>query len=343
MLPTEVFERIIDYCSDEDPQSLRSCSLVCKDWVTRSRQHLFARHLRLDFNNTAAFLDLLHGPRCTVKLFLAALEIDLSSYYEQDGCKTLDKLAQAIADECTSLRSLALHEATSPSVLLPFTNLSLSLTTLCLDGSFWGWGPFVSVRAGKILDLVGNCSGLEVLSMAYDTPGRAIEDAVSPEYQGEAKKLWLPRLRHLDLDVVWNAFIPWFLIPGAVSLPSLGKLELFLAVQPMRMETALLQSFLHLVSSTVVDLVICVMWETIPELDLSSFKALRSVLFRVSSWSSEEVGHHQKIYDIVSTRPTPHNSECPLKVIITDDKMEPPYMEGVHWIADEWYYQDHYQ
>ncbi|KAH8077894.1 hypothetical protein BXZ70DRAFT_693068 [Cristinia sonorae] len=45
-LPVEIWERIIDFCAhdsevDLDSQSLYACALTCRDWLLRSRMHLY--------------------------------------------------------------------------------------------------------------------------------------------------------------------------------------------------------------------------------------------------------------------------------------------------------------
>lgn len=52
--PTELAEQVIDNLSD-DASSIAVCALVCKQWVTRSRFHLFASPLNLHSGALAGF------------------------------------------------------------------------------------------------------------------------------------------------------------------------------------------------------------------------------------------------------------------------------------------------
>lgn len=58
-LPTEVEENAIDYCAD-DIATLRRCALTCRDWLPRSRIHLFSAirlSTREDIHSLCDFLD----------------------------------------------------------------------------------------------------------------------------------------------------------------------------------------------------------------------------------------------------------------------------------------------
>lgn len=54
MIPTEIFERILDHLYD-DVRTLKACTLVCWSWFTRSRYHLFA-DVQLDSPRIDEFL-----------------------------------------------------------------------------------------------------------------------------------------------------------------------------------------------------------------------------------------------------------------------------------------------
>ncbi|KAF8055613.1 hypothetical protein FPV67DRAFT_808910 [Lyophyllum atratum] len=59
-IPSELSDRVIDHCHD-DKATLRSCSIVCKDWVAASRYHLFSSVV-LKRRHLLRFLDLLQSP-----------------------------------------------------------------------------------------------------------------------------------------------------------------------------------------------------------------------------------------------------------------------------------------
>ncbi|KAF7352675.1 hypothetical protein MVEN_01233300 [Mycena venus] len=62
-LPQELVDAILDYLAS-DFRSLKTCSLVCRSWLPRSRFHLFQTCTLLP-QNILGFSDLLHCPDCT--------------------------------------------------------------------------------------------------------------------------------------------------------------------------------------------------------------------------------------------------------------------------------------
>ncbi|KAL0067785.1 hypothetical protein AAF712_005225 [Marasmius tenuissimus] len=214
-----------------------------------------------------------------------------------------------------------------------------SLTFLEISDSFDDWGLQPSIEAGKFLNMIGNFNSLEVLSLWLHPGATQFDDPVEPVNDRELldrKGRQLPRLRRLKLDVIWNVFIPWFLTPdpGILHLPVVEEIELSLAIVPLSVQGALLQSFLDLYSSTVQVLVLHVMLETVPALDLGRFSALRLILFDVQG-APDEI---QKVVDIVSTCPN-RNREDPLRAIITNEEVQPSTIEGAEWILDKTYYE----
>ncbi|KAK1218142.1 hypothetical protein PQX77_019185 [Marasmius sp. AFHP31] len=279
-LPLEFCDKVIQDCQDE-PTTLSACSLVCKTWMPKSRRLLFRdRFVKPSDKNSQAFLDILSDPKCTVTLFIEALEL-----------------------------------------------------------VFGRLGPQSSIEAGKLLDVIGNFSALEVLSLWIPPGVQLINDPVDPVYDHESlarkARRSLPRLRRLTLDVIWNVFIPWFILPepSILHLPIVEVMELDLGNFPLLVEEALLQSLLDLYSSTVKELVLHILWENVPALNLGRFTALRSVLFDVGCAPDEDDDEDQlqKLIDIVSTCPN-RSREDPLRLIITSEDIEPRAIEGVDWI-----------
>ncbi|KAK1218146.1 hypothetical protein PQX77_019189, partial [Marasmius sp. AFHP31] len=137
------------------------------------------------------------------------------------GRSQVNELADALIDKCANLTSLKLD---SEAALLPYMSLSSSLTYLEIYDYFWGWGTQSSIIAGRVLNMIANLTVLEILSLYFDSPGKSISET-EPVYDHEAlaasPRRSLARLRRMHLDLVWNVFIPWFLIPdpGVVTLP----------------------------------------------------------------------------------------------------------------------------
>ncbi|KAJ8088392.1 hypothetical protein PM082_022465 [Marasmius tenuissimus] len=342
MLPIEIWENIIEDCQDEQG-ALSACSLVCRAWMPKSRQMLFKdTFLTLTDQNSSAFLNLLNDPKCTMAPYVVAVEPTASEHSPSQ----VNELTDTLIDKCTNLTSLKLN---SEAALLPFMSLSASLTYLDLSDYLWGWDPQSSIVAGRVLNLIANFTVLEVLSLYFDSPGKAISET-EPVYDHEelatSPRQSLTRLRRLHLDLVWNVFIPWFLIPdpGVLTLPAVETLELNLACWPLRVALPLLQLFLDLYSSSVRDLILHVMWESLPAVDLSRYTALRSALFKVQGppEEGEEKNQLQNLVNIVSTC-SQRVSREPLQAIVTNEDVKLANIEGVDWILDEWYFHEHYE
>ncbi|KAF7365553.1 hypothetical protein MVEN_00428600 [Mycena venus] len=71
-LPQELVDETLDRLKGES-SSLKSCSLVCRSWVLRSRRHLF-EHIRLDSRNILVLRDLLRRPNCTLSPHVCSIE-----------------------------------------------------------------------------------------------------------------------------------------------------------------------------------------------------------------------------------------------------------------------------
>ncbi|KAL0576304.1 hypothetical protein V5O48_005680 [Marasmius crinis-equi] len=305
MLPIELWEAIIDHLQG---------ALVCKPWLSKSRQHLFSRpryFLKLGANNANAFHGLVHDSRSTLKYHITSVELNGYSFLQPDGHQDVDdliRLSQAIIDGCTSLGSLKLYGAQKAFPLLTSRGLFSTLTTLHLGGTLWGWGTQASVQAGKFLDFVGNFTVLESLSMSYDTPGRYIGGVIHPRADQSdgvgTKKAGLRFLSDLDLDLIWSVFIPWFLVPGVLRSPALETLEISLTNLPNReRHVPLLQEYLELFAISLKDLAFSFAWDNVPVLDLSHLKALRCVVFKGGLFCEpEEQVHFQDLCNMVSTR-----------------------------------------
>jgi hypothetical protein len=60
----ELIDEILDYFA-EDFRSLKFCSLVCREWVFRSRSHVFKK-CSLPPSKIPGFCELLRSPACTL-------------------------------------------------------------------------------------------------------------------------------------------------------------------------------------------------------------------------------------------------------------------------------------
>lgn len=83
-LPQELVDAILDYFAG-DSESLKTCSLVCCAWVSRSRSYLFERCTLLP-TNIVLFRDLLRSPCCTFLLHLRSIYAHRFYWHPHDHC-----------------------------------------------------------------------------------------------------------------------------------------------------------------------------------------------------------------------------------------------------------------
>ncbi|KAJ6580966.1 hypothetical protein B0H19DRAFT_1251236 [Mycena capillaripes] len=69
--PRELVHKFLDYLA-EDLHTLKSCSLVCREWVFRSRSHLFEK-CPLSPSKILGFCDLLRSSACTILLHVRSI------------------------------------------------------------------------------------------------------------------------------------------------------------------------------------------------------------------------------------------------------------------------------
>ncbi|KAJ7906288.1 hypothetical protein B0H13DRAFT_716833 [Mycena leptocephala] len=100
--PQELIDEILDHLAD-DFRSLKTCSLVCRAWVPRSRSYLFET-CTLVPNNVLFFHELLHFPGCTFLPHIRSIEA--SRYYWSRYERYFDAIA---ADVCRLTNVYALE------------------------------------------------------------------------------------------------------------------------------------------------------------------------------------------------------------------------------------------
>ncbi|KAJ8088462.1 hypothetical protein PM082_022535 [Marasmius tenuissimus] len=336
MVSIELWENIIEKCQDER-LSLSTCSLVCRSWMPKARQLLFKDPLYLAYYKAPRFSALLNDPKCTLAPFITAVNLRVPRYFlDSSTPPKIGELAESLIDKCSSLTSLIIF-GPSEAILPSFTSLSSSLTHLELDEGLDGLDTQLSVQAGTILSLVGSFSVLEHLAM-YNTARTSISDPIEPIRNARTTNSSpsLPRLRCLRLKVIWNVFLPWFILP-VLDFPGLETMELTLNSSPFPVVLPLLQSFMDLYSSSVKDLILYFRWTTIPAIDLGRFTALRSVSFRISGDTRGGDGLEEaKLANIVSMCPNRSRTN-PLRVILSviNEDVEPVAIEGIHWIVKQ--------
>ncbi|KAL0067786.1 hypothetical protein AAF712_005226 [Marasmius tenuissimus] len=213
-----------------------------------------------------ALVSLLNDPKCTLGPFITALQAGYSkSAYPRRVPH--DELAQTIIDHCANLTSL---KTPLPHSILPLLiNISSSLTHLDIAYELDDFDDIVSIQAIELLELIGNFSALEILSLCCP-PGllrrsRQRHYCPSPipvSTDSKIPPLILAHLRHLKMELEWDVFIPWFLIPNGVKFPALETLGITFSDWHAPMSTKILESFFDLSSSAVKRVSLTATWDS---------------------------------------------------------------------------------
>ncbi|KAL0067789.1 hypothetical protein AAF712_005229 [Marasmius tenuissimus] len=302
--------------------------------MPKSRRLLFQGRF-VDLHRNPARISLLNSPECTIKPFITALTVGHIPGEPTHPGVTLDEFVWTVINQCTSLTSLQVRP--SGKTILPFfLGLSSSLTHLRIIRYLRGSDDWASITAGRLLELIGNFDALEILSLTCPAGTRRLTvDPISVPANSKQPLSGLTRLRRLEVDLEWNVFIPWFLIPGVSPFPDLETLELKFNQHYFSVRAPLLQPFFNLCSFAVKHLTISVRWRVLPVLDLSHFVCLRSICF-TGLGAGPDPHHLQQLIDIVSTCPN-RNTASPLRVYLTTYKelQGPSAIQGVEWIVKE--------
>ncbi|KAI3607087.1 hypothetical protein WG66_007890 [Moniliophthora roreri] len=339
-LPPEICDAVID-CIYDDKEALCSSSLVCRSWVPRCRVLLFPSSslFKLKPEDINDFRLLLENPRCTLLPFVQ--RICLSTSEGPRGqvelyLHNLRKIVNIVEEQKSIIKDMMISGFPSPGYLLqhPALLYSLARCITSLSISYYT----TELNGAEILSLLNHFSDtLESLQLHLDTPPifhRQLLHFRAPS----RKKLHMVRLRHLEVAVLWNKVLPWFIFPGLVEFPALKKLELSMHSWLLG-EHYLAQQFLDaLCAKTVEDLVFPFMYQSIPAIDLSNFTVLCSVKF--SGRAAQNSSEFEKLVTIVSTVPA-CDSGRKLKVFVPDHKFKLPrsaekLKDCVKWFENEW-------
>ncbi|KAG5646141.1 hypothetical protein DXG03_004380 [Asterophora parasitica] len=113
-LPGEVVDSVID-CFSSDMKALGICSLVCSEWLHRSRFHLFST-VHLSSWRIRTFSELIRSPACTIAPYVSQIEISGSSRASKGP------QCDSVTTVCDALSLIASHQ---PSFSLRVTSIQL--------------------------------------------------------------------------------------------------------------------------------------------------------------------------------------------------------------------------
>ncbi|KAJ7318122.1 hypothetical protein DFH08DRAFT_400333 [Mycena albidolilacea] len=135
--PQELVDEILDYCAGDRP-SLKTCSLVSREWVSRCRSHLFKKcslnHHPSPFKSRLIhFCDLLRSPYCTLLPHVCGIYHLI--HFDRQDYDCFDEIAADLG-RLTKLRELRMTFMTSyhPAKLDFFLHTAFpKITRLHLD------------------------------------------------------------------------------------------------------------------------------------------------------------------------------------------------------------------
>ncbi|KAJ6469448.1 hypothetical protein C8R45DRAFT_1017079 [Mycena sanguinolenta] len=215
ILPRELVDDILDY-SARDPRTLKTCSLVSREWVSRCRFHLFEK-CALWPSRIAPFCDLLRSSDCT---FLPHVRsINNIKHYGQEDYAIYNEIAADLS--ClVNVRELGMEFTTHyrPEKLDAFLRTAFpNITHLVLDLS-------MAPVPAPLANMICLFSALQELDMERTSTLEDIPaDAVLPqelrslslsEYSAGQMLTWLdavghlPKIRSLALPPLRGADIP---------------------------------------------------------------------------------------------------------------------------------------
>ncbi|KAJ7617908.1 hypothetical protein FB45DRAFT_932946 [Roridomyces roridus] len=204
--PAEILDSVIDQ-AHEKPSTLAACSLVCRQWVPRTRYYTFSSIHLVDSNNAnniTKFITLLESPHATFISSVREVTLFLQSSGPADGILTL-LIRHGVAPTFLHLHCQMYY--------LPRSGPLPSLTHLRLDlGTGHSSGHVQAADFRALTDFIHGLTGLTSLALDMPSLSESITRASAPP----------PSLRELEISrpaVLAN--ILSFSMPGAMILPHL--------------------------------------------------------------------------------------------------------------------------
>ena len=157
-LPQELLDHVVDLLHDKRG-ALKSCCLVSKSWIPRTRKHLFA-HLQLSTPEDLrswrdTFPDPPNSPACYARnLFIICPQVATATDVEEGGW--IRAFAHVVHFEI-AIRKMDADELADPRILVPFHGFSPVLESLRIN--------FTSFPSSYIFDFINSFPLLEDLSV----------------------------------------------------------------------------------------------------------------------------------------------------------------------------------
>lgn len=167
-LPLEIVDLIVDHAIN-DRQTLKACSLVSLQWVSRSRLHLFYAVILATTPSIKALIDLLESPLSTITGSVRRLVVEVSASFSSDQTENFAPYLTRLNEMCRiaslgfiqqrdtasdaeiflspwscfdSVQSVSFGQVLASPHLLDFIASFPNLRVLELDGVHWRyWGP----------------------------------------------------------------------------------------------------------------------------------------------------------------------------------------------------------
>lgn len=301
-IPTELIERILDHLYD-DVRTLKACTLVCRAWFTRSRYHLFA-HVQLGSPRIDEFLhcfdaNTLRGMRGLTACVPRDLRFKLDR--TPSSCSQLEDQFAKVCSVLPNIEFLRLATF-PPAPRLPswLANYQNTLTHLVIQTTvFTTTSAFIIAISG--LRALRHLGVEYVRWMTLDFP--------SPEefpVSGVLESLSLH-------TVAGDKIVQWIL--GVRAPPPLTRVCLFVNDAEVAQEVVVV--YKHLAKSLEF---IYVTQDVLKFINLSSFPALRHIIFSDISVFQNQSSSAQHLKTHLSSITSPHLHSLVFRIVI--DKLE---------------------
>ncbi|KJA14224.1 hypothetical protein HYPSUDRAFT_208889 [Hypholoma sublateritium FD-334 SS-4] len=281
--PNEIYDYIIDHLH-KNRRALSTCSLVCKDWRTTSRFHLFSI-VELHVQDVDRDLAILSSPLATVPAYVKHLSIDACTDVEPES-GLFEKLVNGLPP-MKQIKVLRLHEVDfqlSSSAKGNLFSLSRDIATLELINVNF---PTSSEQT----ELISSAASLQTLFVSAITYGRH----TSPKDGQRA-----PPLKTLQLFDThsWHAKSPttssilnWLALDSQPK-PSLSTLELRGITNH---HISSICAYVHALGNTLENIVIecseaAAQNALSQELDLTNFGSLKTIVFHAPTHELSRLG-----------------------------------------------------
>ncbi|KAJ6551410.1 hypothetical protein B0H19DRAFT_1236587 [Mycena capillaripes] len=310
-LPQELVDAIIDQLANNH-KSLKTCSLVCRAWISRSRHHSFAS-CSLRPNNIHGFRDLLQSPNSTFVPHVRRIDAVRKHGHENDHFFDDGDMRRLVHVRKLPMQLYAFVDGMDTDAFFRtgFITAFLHVTHLDFVGPYkLNADPPLPVPLAEILCFF---PALQVLHIYYSTVADGPSTVVPP--QGLHSLV-------LNNDSV-RLILAWLCAAG--HLPNVNSVTLPLLYAE---HTQIVRAALQQLGSALQHLNISLNSDTWTMLDLSLHPNLKTLVIGDFSWDCElESLHSNEIMSLIKTLVAPTLEQLSLELESST------YRLNFHWAA----------